>query len=211
LEDEVAPLALSDRFCKACNAYDNSGIIVNCNKDISGIVFSLDLSMNAVEECLAKGFNCIVTHHPAIYGGINHLYEDSPLQAALMACVKNGISVISMHLNFDSAPHGIDYYLMKGIGGDKAVTMIDIEGGSYGRAYDIPKSTLGELVKKVEKEFNTQRVVVYGNLSREIKRAASFCGAGCDDEAIAFAVTNNADVFVSADMKHHHIAELVSR
>jgi putative NIF3 family GTP cyclohydrolase 1 type 2 len=116
-----------------------------------------------------------------------------------------------MHLNFDSAPHGIDYYLMKGIGGDKAETMIDIEGGSYGRAYDIPKSTLGDLVKKIEKEFNTQRVVVYGNLSREIKKAASFCGAGCDDEAIAFAVTNNADVFVSADMKHHHIAELVSR
>ena len=34
--------------------------------------------------------------------------------------------------------------------------------------------------------------------------------AGCDDEAIAFAISRGADTFVSADMKHHQITALIS-
>ena len=32
---------------------------------------------------------------------------------------------------------------------------------------------------------------------------ASFCGSGADEEAVAFAVKNGADVIVSSDFKHH--------
>jgi dinuclear metal center YbgI/SA1388 family protein len=212
LEERVAPLKLSREFCEREDCYDNSGIIIDCGVKINGVLFSLDLSPDAVIECEDKGFNCIVTHHPAIFGGVSKLIKiASPNQDAIMECIQKGISVISMHLNFDAAPEGIDYYLMKGVGGNKAETMINLSCGAYGRVYDIEKVTLKNLVERIKKEFNTQRVIYYGDDDKVIKKAASFCGAGCDESAIAFCVKNGADLILSSDMKHHHIAELVSR
>ncbi len=42
--EEVAPVALSDEFCKKYKMYDNSGIIINCGTEIAGALFSLELS-----------------------------------------------------------------------------------------------------------------------------------------------------------------------
>ena len=71
LEDGVAPVKLSDDFCAKYKMYDNSGIIINCGKQVRGVTFSLDLSEAAVKEALGAGNNLIVTHHPAIYGGVS--------------------------------------------------------------------------------------------------------------------------------------------
>ena len=35
--EEVAPVALSDEFCKKYKMYDNSGIIINCGTEIAEI------------------------------------------------------------------------------------------------------------------------------------------------------------------------------
>ncbi|MDE6585558.1 MAG: Nif3-like dinuclear metal center hexameric protein, partial [Clostridia bacterium] len=158
------------------------------------------------------GYNLIVTHHPAIYGGITRLDTTCDPQAkAIAKCLKLGISVISMHLNFDAAPHGIDYYLMRGLGGDKAEIAAELERGGYGRVYEVEECTLKDYAEKIKKEFCTSRILVYGDLKRKVGRAASFCGAGCDEHNIAFAQNHGADVFVSADMKHHEIIALTGK
>ena len=208
--EEVAPVALSDEFCKNYGLYDNSGIILNSGNDVCGALFALDLSESAVKEAVNRGFNLIVTHHPAIYGGISRIDQTCNAQAkAIAACIKNGISVISMHLNFDAAPEGIDYHLMRGLGGDKAEVLAPCTGGGYGRVYETAPQKFDEYYKKAKKEFNSEKLIAYGNSSKQVKKVASFCGAGCDDKAIAFAVSHGADVFVSADMKHHEICALL--
>ena len=203
--ETIAPVALSDEFCRKYRMYDNSGIIIDCKEDIKGILFSLDLSFKAIEEAKKRGYNLIVTHHPAIFGGISRISADD----VIGICLKSGISVISMHLNFDAAPCGIDYHLMCGLGGEIAEILEDVQGGGYGRVYDVKEIEFGELENKVRGNFNTQRALFYGTKNRSVKRVASFCGAGCNNEAIAFAKRNGADVFVSSDMKHHEIAALV--
>ncbi len=211
--EEVAPVALSDEFCAKYKMYDNSGIIINCGADINGALFSLDLSETAVRQAKAYGYNLIVTHHPAIYGGISRFdLTADPQSKALAECISCGISVISMHLNFDAAPNGIDYYLMRGLGGEKADKILaPLVGGGYGRVYSIQQQKFGEYVKAVGKEFNTDKALAYGDTQRTVSRVASFCGAGCDERAIAFAAQNGADVFVSSDLKHHEIAALIAR
>jgi putative NIF3 family GTP cyclohydrolase 1 type 2 len=89
--------------------------------------------------------------------------------------------------------------------------MINLDGGAYGRVYNITTLSLGSLAEKLKRKLDSERVLVYGNKQKNVSIAASFCGAGCDDEAIAFAVQNKADVFISSDIKHHQIAELVAR
>lgn len=209
LEKSVAPVALSSRFCKAYSLYDNSGVIINCGGNVRGVLFALDLSEEAVRLAKEKGYNLIVTHHPAIYGGISRIDAVNDARSRGIAeCIRAGISVISMHLNFDAAPEGIDYYLMKGLGGETADILSPVEGGGYGRCYEVGECDFASFVSRTKKEFSTDRLIAYGDGKRKIKKVASFCGAGCDEEAIAFALKNGADVFVSSDLKHHEICAL---
>ncbi len=209
-ERQVAPVKLSDDFCAEFKMYDNSGIIINCGNEVSGALFSLDLSEAAVERAIQSKVNLIVTHHPAIYGGISRFDLKTNSHArALAECIKHGISVISMHLNSDAAPQGIDYYLMKGLGGTDCEVLAPVEGGGYGRAYSVKPVQLSQLLRDTEKTFCTERVICHGITEKTVKKIASFCGAGCDDNAVAFAKRHNADVFVSSDLSHHHILELV--
>ena len=203
--ETVAPVALSDEFCAKYKMYDNSGIIIDCKEDIKGALFSLDLSFKAIAEAKKNGFNLIITHHPAIFGGISRISADD----LIGTCLKSGISVISMHLNFDAAPQGIDYHLMCGLGGDKAEILDGLQSGGYGRVYGVAPVKFGELENTVSKNFNTQRTLFYGDKNKTVKKIASFCGAGCNNEAIAFAQSHGADVLVSSDMKHHEIAKLI--
>lgn len=208
--EEVAPLKLSHDFCKDYGLYDNSGIIINCGNKVTGVLFCLDLTEKAVEKAISLNYNVIATHHPAIYGGISKFdLTCDPQSRALAKCMQCGISVISMHLNCDSAKKGIDYNLMKGLGGNKCELLCPLPDGGYGRVYEVEETDFSSYSKKVAKEFNTDRLLAYGNGNIKVKKVASFCGAGCDDKAIAFARGNGADVFVSSDMKHHEILALL--
>ena len=208
--EEIGPLSLSDEFCNKLDAYDNSGIIIKSSEEVNGALFSLDLSHKAVERAKKLGYNLIVTHHPAIYHPVRRLDAvTDPNGSAVPECIKNGISVISMHLNFDVAPQGIDYHLMKGLGGKDAETLVNLNGGSYGRIYEIEPQSFKDYFNAVKKTFSSERAICFGK-DRTVKRVASFCGAGCDDKSIAFAYKNKADVFVSGDICEHQIAALMA-
>ena len=210
LEERVAPVKLSDDFCAKYKMYDNSGIIINCGEGVVGALFSLDLSEAAAMQAVKSGYNLIVTHHPAIYGGISRFdLKSDPQSRALALCLKNNISVISMHLNFDAAPNGIDYYLMRGLGGENAKVLATVEGGAYGRVYSVCPRTMPQLIENIKAEFDTERLIVHGVCEGKISKIASFCGAGLDDAAIAFAKSEQVDAVVSSDMPHHQIIKLV--
>lgn len=204
LVDTLAPFALSRAYCEKTGGYDNSGLLLDCGNDAEKVLFSLDLSQSAVEEAKRMGAGLIVTHHPAIYAPLKNLTPDGA-GASVLAAARAGISVISAHLNLDIAPQGIDESLMLGLGGKKADALYEtVEGGAYGRVYDVEPSPLQEYVKRAENVFHTRRIVVYGE--KPVKRAASFCGAGMEEGSISFALQNGADTFVSSDQKHHLVA-----
>lgn len=209
LIDGVAPFALSRAVCEKYKMYDNSGILLDCGEDIERVLFSLDLSAAALEEAKRTGANCIVTHHPAIYARLGSLIQDGS-GTNVLACARAGISVISAHLNLDLAPDGIDEALMHGLGGKQAIAVMQtVEGGAYGRVYDVEEASFADFLAGVKQNFCTERVLFYGD--RPVRRVASFCGAGLDEGAIAFAKANGADTIVSSDEKHHLVADCVEK
>lgn len=219
LLDEAAPKALSDEYCANYGAYDNSGILVDTGEEITGAVFALDLSFEAIARAVATGANVIVTHHPAIYGKIDGIRagDVEPLGEKLIACIRSGISVVAMHLNLDTAEGGIDESLCKGIckacgtdGAKNVAVMHPLTGGGYGRVYDIGESALDSFKDGLKREFQTERLLVYGQ-RESVSRVASFCGAGVDEQSIAFAIEKGADTIVSSDWKHHLITFATER
>ncbi len=198
--NEYAPTSLSDRYVLEFNAYDNVGVIVDTVDDITGVLFSLDLTSESIDLAIKNGCNLIFTHHPAIYSPIKRLTADMPVFKA----VKNSIGVISFHLNLDVAKFGIDYYLAKGLGAQNAELLEVLEEGiGYGRIFELKGQTLGDLASGYKTEFKTDKIVVYGSLSDSISKVATLCGAGLDENAL-----NNlqgVDVIVSSDVPHHVI------
>ena len=217
--DEVSPKTLSDEYCANYGAYDNSGILVDTGEEITGAVFALDLSFKAIARAKDTGANVIVTHHPAIYGKIDGIRtgDIEPLGEKLIACIRNGISVVAMHLNLDTAVDGIDESLCEGVckacGMERAqnvTVMHPLIGGGYGRVYDVNETALSVFTDGLKRVFQTERLLVYGQ-RESISRVASFCGAGVDEESITFAIKQGADTIVSSDWKHHLITFATER
>ena len=205
--DGVAPFVLSKEYMER-GMHDNSGVILDCGKDVTGVLFALDLTPAAVEEAKKRGADLIITHHPAIWDGVMRITrEDTP---ALFLCVESGISVLSAHLNLDAAKGGIDESLMLGLGGTQPLAVMEeLSCGGYGRVYDVPASSLEEFSARARESFQTDKLAVYGG--GEVRRVASFCGGGFSYAAISFALKNGADTLVTSDGKHHIILEAVEK
>ncbi len=212
--ESIAPKALSDEYCAKYDAYDNSGILVDTGEEIDKVLFSLDFSLLAIEKAINEKANLIVTHHPAIYGKVADIRvgDFEPLGEKLNLCIKNGISVISTHLNLDCAKGGIDESLQGGVllatATEYAQTEImhPVYDSGYGRAYYVNPTSLDGLAKKLQNVFATERVCLYKNGNATVSKIASFCGGGADEQAVRFAVERGAEVVISSDFKHHILA-----
>ncbi len=201
-----APKSLSDEYCKKYDGYDNSGILIDCGGEAEKILFALDLSSAALDAAERAGANVIVTHHPAIYAKIGNILCTDPQGKKLQRALKSGISVISMHLNFDCAAEGIDEWLMRAVGGERGEIFepLSVPGCGYGRVYGLAPLSAGELAARTKERLGADKVWVYGE-QKTVRCAASFCGAGGSETAVRQAAAAGADCIVSADFKHHVI------
>lgn len=205
--ETYAPLEISRAFI-ADGSHDNSGVIVDTGDEIRAAAFSLDLSLASVSFAAERGCNLLITHHPAIYYPVSSLKEDDPTGAALIAAIRTGISVISMHLNLDAAKEGIDESLAAALGAQSTEILHRVYGEyGYGRKFEIAETSFSAYLTQVRKTFGSERILGYGE-NKKIKTVASFCGGGAGD------VARNADVadlFVTSDAPHHVIKEIIER
>ena len=204
-----APLLLSYKMIEK-GAYDNSGVIVKNHDKIKKALFSLDLSNLTVERALELDCDTIVTHHPAIYSPIKSLDEDGDT-AALLTAIKNGLNVISMHLNLDIAKNGIDQSLMDVIGGknSRVIDIVDGECG-YGKESVVERILAEEFLQNLKEKFSSDKIILYG--FGEVNKVASFCGAGSSDalSAVEKGLTD-ADTIITSDLPHHVLKALIER
>ncbi|MBQ9734801.1 MAG: Nif3-like dinuclear metal center hexameric protein [Clostridia bacterium] len=208
--DNIAPLSISCKMIEQGD-YDNSGVIVKCSEEVNKILFSLDLSNESIDKALELGCDTVVTHHPAIYNPIKRLSIDDGT-APIVNAIKNGVNVISMHLNLDMANGGIDASLSSGLGVKNAKIIEPLCGTEYGygRQGDVDECSAKEFLSKATETFKSERIIFYG--AGTVKKVASFCGGG-DDYALKAVVdgVTDADTIVTSDMPHHVLKELIER
>ena len=183
--EEYAPLEISRAFV-AAGAYDNSGLLVDTGEPVKKAAFTLELSAAAVAFAEEEGCNLIVTHHPAIYRPVASLCAGDPTTGPLVKAIRAGISVISMHLNLDAAPGGIDESLARALGAEETKILRPILGDAgYGRAFSVGPIRFSAYLENVRKTFG-DRVIAYGE-DRLVSRVASFCGGGAGDALVRYA------------------------
>ena len=207
--DKIAPIKYSYMQIELGD-YDNSGILLNMHGNVNRALFSLDLSVAAVAKAKRLKCDTVVTHHPAIYHPIKSLDVNGDT-AAIALAAKNGLNVVSMHLNLDVAAGGIDDSLCSGLGGVNYKFLNGLDDfAHYGREFAV-NGTLGEFKKRIAKTFGTQKTLVYGSLKSKAGVIASFCGGG-SEYALSYARQGGAaDTIITSDMPHHVLKELTER
>lgn len=86
-------------------AGDKVGLnIGDMSQPVERVLVTLDATHGCLEEAVAQGCQVVVSHHPIIWDPLKSVSPLSPHGFA----VRNGLSVIAFHTNWDLAPDGIN-------------------------------------------------------------------------------------------------------
>ncbi|MFO8235288.1 MAG: Nif3-like dinuclear metal center hexameric protein [Bacteroidales bacterium] len=109
LDDAISPAFQED--------YDNTGLLLGKpNNEIKGILITVDVTEEVVEEAINKNVNVILSHHPLIFKGLKRITGKNYVERAVMKAIQNNIAVYSAHTNLDNAHNGVNYKIADRIG-----------------------------------------------------------------------------------------------
>jgi len=98
-------------------SWDNPGLQVgDPQATISRIMVALDATPPVIETALASDCNLLITHHPLIFTAQKSISTATPQGASIHAAIRGGLSVVSMHTNYDCAEGGLNDLLAARIG-----------------------------------------------------------------------------------------------
>ena len=108
--DEFAPIAIQEDF-------DNSGLAVgNIESDISGILLTIDVTEEVVDEAIQHNCNLIIAHHPIIFGKLKKITGNDYVERSIIKAIKNDISIYCAHTNFDQVSNGVSAKMCEKLG-----------------------------------------------------------------------------------------------
>lgn len=191
---------LESRFPSSLSEeWDNDGdmILTDGEREVTGVVTTLDVTDSAVDKAIEKGANLIVSHHPLIFKPLKRL-DGSAISKRIERLIKADISVLSYHTRFDSAEGGMNDLLAK------KLELINPEPFGFkgeipmGRIGDFQESSPAEFAAQISHLLNTDVVYFEGN--RQVRRVAVLGGGGKD--FIHLAHTLGADAMVTGDISY---------
>lgn len=90
-------------------SYDNSGLQTGSyDQEITGILITLDVTEEVVEEAISKKCNLIVSHHPVIFKGLKKLTGSNYVERTILKAIKNDIALYAIHTNLDNVAAGVN-------------------------------------------------------------------------------------------------------
>lgn len=185
--------------------YDNSGLLVGSQTtQINGILTTLDVTHEVVEEAIKHGCNLIVAHHPLIFRKLSRISPDTAIGSILYKLIKNDITVLAVHTNLDAALNGVSYVLADRLSltDQEFLTHHDADKtygyGVIGNLANAMSPT--EFLNLVCNRLGTSAVRHAGEITN-IRRVAVCGGTGIS--LASEAARMKADAFVTADIKYH--------
>jgi len=194
--EDFAPLR-TDYGC------DNSGLLFG-GKDweVKGVLITLDLMPETVSEAIKNNCNLIVVHHPPIFTPINAFNISLPTHNAFCNAIKHDIAIYSAHLNVDFAEKGLNYRLMKTLGGEN---IAPVDGDSFNGLKATLKApmSLKNFALHCKAVLKDETLTYLGDDNKIIKSFTAINGGGASESAVLASKNAGADVFLSADFKYH--------
>ena len=213
LLEALAPPALAED-------YDNVGLLVGeAEKEVHGVICTLDITIPVLEEALAKNTNLVVSHHPIWFRSRKTLLGDDFASEVILFAIRNQISLYACHTNLDNVGEGVNRVIGKRLGLEKLDFLAPhkmqkykaqpcLGGSGMIGLLTRPLSVL-DFLREVQEKFNCQCIRYTKTKKKEI-RSVALCG-GAGSFLIEEALKKKADAFLSADITYHHFFEARER
>ena len=204
--EELWPESLAEEW-------DEVGLVVGRpTATVTKVMFAVDPTLAAIEEAIEWGAELLVTHHPLLLKGVTSVAATSAKGLAVHRLIESGTGLLTVHTNGDSAVGGVSDVLADAFGLDNVVPLAPAAHGlpeeGIGRVGDLPElMTLGDFAARVFEILPSVAggVRVAGDKDGLVRRVAVCGGAG--DSLFDAVRASQADIYVTADMRHHPASE----
>src|SRR6476620_11401702 len=97
--------------------YDNAGLITgNADWDCTGVLCSLDVTLEVIKEAKTRNCNLIMSHHPIIFRGLKRINGNNYVENIIIEAIKNDIALYAAHTNLDNVLLGVSGMIAKKLG-----------------------------------------------------------------------------------------------
>jgi GTP cyclohydrolase I len=185
--------------------WDNSGVQINCgNREIRRALVALEITFEVIEEAVREKADMIITHHPLIFTGVKSIDADEVKGRYIIDLINNGISVYSMHTNFDKAQGGNNDYIAQLLDLDETAPLLidgcDDEITRTGYCQPMSLAGLAHMLAD-GLGIDTKLITITGEPDTPVSKVGICSGAG--SEYIEPAMQNGCDVFITGDVRYH--------
>ncbi|MEQ4565454.1 Nif3-like dinuclear metal center hexameric protein [Paenarthrobacter sp. CAP02] len=204
--EELWPESLAEEW-------DEVGLVAGRpNVPVSKVLFAVDPTLEVIDEAIEWGAELLITHHPLLLKGVNSVAATSAKGLAIHRLIEAGTGLLTVHTNGDSAVGGVSDVLADAFGLENVTPLTPASNGlpeeGIGRVGDLPDlETLGDFAARVFEMLPAVAggVRVAGDKDGLVRRVAVCGGAG--DSLLPAVRASHADVYVTADMRHHPASE----
>lgn len=129
--------------------WDNVGLLVDSgSKEIETILVTLSVSEEIIRKAEEIGATLIVSHHPLMLGGITKIAGKSRDTLLIKELLKRGISLYTLHSNFDLHEKGLNYFLGQALELNELEILAPLENNTYAKLFFyIPTEAEGPVLK----------------------------------------------------------------
>jgi len=184
--------------------WDNVGLqIGTLQKDITGILLTLDITDEVLDEAINVGANLIVVHHPILFHSIKSIVTDTYLGKMLEKILKHSITVYVGHTNFDISNYGMNRILadMIGLQNQRILEFTTADQG-LGRIGELNETIpITSFVNNIKELFQLDGIRLVGDLNQMVSTVAIVGGSG--SSLIPQALNSNVDVYLTGDTTYH--------
>ncbi|MBT2598060.1 Nif3-like dinuclear metal center hexameric protein [Arthrobacter sp. ISL-72] len=193
--------------------WDEVGLVAgHPSSEVSKVMFAVDPTLDVIEEAIEWGADLLITHHPLLLKGVTSVAATTAKGKAVHRLIESGTGLLTVHTNGDSAVGGVSDVLADALGLQDVVPLTPAPNGlpeeGIGRVGDLEDvMTLGDFAARVFGILPSVAggVRVSGDKDALIRRVAVCGGAG--DSLFNEVRASNADLFVTADLRHHPASE----
>jgi len=175
-------------------------------------LFAVDPVAAVVEEAIDWGADLLVTHHPLLLRPVHGVPATTPKGRVVHRLITAGVALYTAHTNADVADPGVSDALARTIGLDGQLRPLapsaDDPRRGLGRIGELPEPVpLRDFAATVTHGLpeTAAGVRVAGDLDGTVRTVAVCGGAG--DSLLDAARGAGADVYLTADLRHHPASE----
>ena len=181
-------------------SWDRVGLSVgDPGLSVRAIGFAVDPCEASIEEAMGRGADMLITHHPLYLRGTHSVATTTAKGTWTSRLIKNDVALYTAHTNADVAVSTLALAQLLSVTLERSLDEATGIGG-VGSIAPVTLREFGERVAAVIPQVPAG-VLVGGDPKRVVRRVAICSGSG--DSLLGLANASGADVYLTADLRHH--------